>query len=77
MRAINYRLHNKLEEVFSIEPNDLGNEKLTLIYHRLTSFLKRMPFIYIVPLSFIMAIILYFIFGTLVVRLASLLQYGF
>lgn len=77
MKAINYRLIKKLEEVFEVEPNDLGFPILTNSYHRVTKFFKTMPFIFIVPLSIAGAIILSFLAGSLTIRLASLLQYGF
>ena len=77
MRTFDYRLQQKLEEVFMVEPNNLGPSYITALYHRLTGFLKTMPFIFIIPISFISAIFLYFIFGPLLVKLVSLLQYGF
>lgn len=70
------RLQAKLHEIFVVEPNDLGHPLLTYWYKKTTKFLKTMPFLYIVPFSFIVAILLYVVFGWLVVRLASLLQYG-
>ena len=60
-----------------VEPNNLGATFATSLYHRLTGFLKTMPFIFVIPISFITAIILYIIFGSLLVKLVSLLQYGF
>ena len=60
-----------------VEPNNLGHSFATALYHRLTGFLKTMPFIFVIPISFISAIILYFVFGSLLVKLVSLLQYGF
>jgi len=77
MRTFTYRLQQKLEEVFLVEPNNLGFSIVTTLYHRLTGFLKTMPFIFVIPISFIAAIILYIIFGSLLVKLVSLLQYGF
>ncbi|MBI4008693.1 hypothetical protein HY357_00495 [Candidatus Roizmanbacteria bacterium] len=77
MRVINYRLHKKLEETFVVEPNNLGTELLTFLYHRVTSFLKQMPFIFIIPMSIVGAIFLYILFGSLIVKLVTLLQYGF
>ena len=77
MQPFQYRLQQKLEEVFFLEPNDLGFSFTTTLYHRVTRFLKTMPFIFIVPLSFVVATALYFIFGSLLVKLTSLLQYGF
>ncbi|OGK10712.1 hypothetical protein A2767_04505 [Candidatus Roizmanbacteria bacterium RIFCSPHIGHO2_01_FULL_35_10] len=77
MKTLNYRLKQKLDEVYTVEPNNLGFPLLTNSYHNVTKFFKTMPFIFVIPLSFIIAGILYFVFGTLVVKLATLLQYGF
>ncbi len=77
MKTINLRLKKKLNEVFLIEPNDLGWRFLTNLYKDLTAHLKNFPFILIIPVSFILAMIFYLIFGRLIVGLVSLLQYGF
>lgn len=77
MKTVEYRLKRKLNEVFYVEPNDLGISFLTSLYKRLTAFLKTMPFIFIVPLSLIAGIIFYLILNRLLVRLVTLLQYGF
>ena len=77
MKSSYFQLKHKLQEVYFIEPNDLGNSKLTAVYKVVTSTLKQMPFIFIVPLSFVISCVLYLIFGSLTVKLTSLLQYGF
>lgn len=77
MKTIPYRLKHKLQEVYFVEPNDLGNTTLTTVYKIGTSFLKQMPFIFIIPLSMAFSVMLYVLLGGLVVRLATLLQYGF
>lgn len=77
MKTVNLRLKRKLNEVFFIEPNDLGLGFLTNIYKILTARLKMTPFIFVVPLSFIFAFFLYLFFGRLMIKLVSLLQYGF
>jgi len=77
MKSLNYRLKRKLNEVFVVEPNDLGIVFLTNWYKRITAYFKTAPFLIVIPLSFLVAIFLYLIFGYLVVRLVSLLQYGF
>lgn len=74
---INYRLKNQLDEVFFIKPNNLGWFFLTNIYKKITSYFKTMPFILVIPSSFLLVFFLYLIFGKLLVKLASLLQYGF
>lgn len=70
------KLKSKLQEVFAVEPNDLGITWLTRLYKIVTFRLKDKPFLYIIPLAFVLSACLYVIFGQLVVRLTSLLQYG-
>lgn len=77
MVTFNYRIHKKLEETFSLEPNDLGVGFLTAVYKKTTSYLKSLPFLIIIPLSFLVAVLLYLLIGGLAVKLATLLQYGF
>ena len=77
MENIEHRLKSKLNEVYTVEPNSLGNTYLTMVFKQLTSFLKVMPFVYIIPLSLGITVLLYLAFGTLTIKLASLLQYGF
>lgn len=77
MKANYLRLKHHLEEVTIVEPNDLGLPFLTRWYRRINVYFKRMPFIVVVPLSVVFALILYTLFGYLVVRLTSILQYGF
>lgn len=71
------KLEKELQEIFSIKPNDLGNKYLTIVYKYMTGPLKQMPFIYVVPTSFIAAIILYILLGQMVIKIVSLLQYAF
>jgi hypothetical protein len=77
MKTINLKLKNKVNEVYFIPPNDLGFVPLTKLYKLFTRPLKTAPFIIIIPLSFLAAIVGYYVFGYLIVRLASILQYGF
>ena len=78
VKSINYRLKTKLNEVYSVEPSDLGIKPLTNLYKLITSYFKTMPFVWIIPLSFILAFLLYFGSGRLLlIRIVSLLQYGF
>jgi hypothetical protein len=71
------RLREKLREVYSVEPTDLRFGPLNTLYKRATRRLKTMPFVAIVPLAFVLAALMYILFGHLIVKLASLLQYGF
>ncbi len=77
MKTFNYRLTKKFQEIYSLEPNDLIFRPLTFFYKKLTHYFKTNPFMIILPLSFLIAMILYFVFGYLLVRLTTLLQYGF
>ena len=77
MKTINYRLRRKFNEVYSLEPNSLFLRPLTFLYKKITSYFKTAPFIVVIPFSFLIAIGLYYIFGYLLVRLTTILQYGF
>ena len=72
-----YLLKKKLKEIYLVSPNDLGHPLLTKIYKKITGYFKIMPFIVVIPLSFLTAFLMYLVFGPLLVKLASLLQYGF
>lgn len=72
-----YRLKHKLDEVFVVEPNELGNGTLNYWFKKTTSYLKVMPFLYILPLSMAASLVLYVLFGALTVKLVTILQYGF
>lgn len=71
------RLKKQMNEIFLLEPNNLGFWPLTSLFKRTTKPLKTMPFIIIIPVTFIIALIMYLIFGNLLIKLVSLLQYGF
>lgn len=77
MKDINFRMKQKMNEVFSIEPNDLGTGYLTIFFKKITSYLKTMPFIYVIPLTFLVSIFLYFVLGRFLIKLVTILQYGF
>ncbi len=77
MDAFDYRLKNKLQEVFYLPPNEVGPSFVTRWFKQVTRYLKIMPFIYIVPLSFFAAAAAYVVLGPLIIKLVSLLQYGF
>lgn len=71
------RLESEFRSIFSLPPNDLGNKWLTFLYKYFTRPLKKMPFLYIVPLSILVAIGMYILLGPFVIQLVSVLQYGF
>lgn len=66
-----------MHQVYVVEPNNLGNGYITDWYRFLVSYLKYMPFLYIIPLSLAGTVFVYLLVGPLLVRLATLLQYGF
>lgn len=70
------KLKKNLDEIYSIPPNDLYFRPATKMYKILTGRLKKMPLLYILPMSFFISATLYLVFGQLVVKLVSLLQYG-
>lgn len=70
-------IKNRYHETFIVEPSDLGHPLLTKIYKTITGTLKIMPFMYIIPVSIIVSLLLSFMFGFSIVRIASLLQNGF
>lgn len=77
MKEVNFRMKQKLNEVFSVEPNDLGVGFLTNYFRKITAYFKVIPFVYFIPLTFLISLILYFFLGKLLVRLVTILQYGF
>jgi len=70
-------MKQKLNEVFSIEPNDLGVDFLTFYFRKITAYFKVIPFVYIIPLTFLISLFLYLLLGKLLIRLVTILQYGF
>ncbi|MBP9691393.1 hypothetical protein KBD81_04915 [Candidatus Woesebacteria bacterium] len=71
------RILKHFEDIYSLPPNDLHNSVLTRLYKMGTAPLKSVPFLYIIPLSVLVAAALYLLTGQLVIKLVSLLQYGF
>lgn len=77
MNRINLRMKQKLNEVFFVEPNDLGAGFLTNYFRKFTAYLKIIPFIYIIPISLFVSFFLYFVLGRFLIKLVTVLQYGF
>lgn len=77
MKNINFRMKQKMNEVFSVEPNELGVSFLTNYFKKTTAYLKIMPFVYIIPVTFLISIFLYFVLGRFLIKLVTVLQYGF
>lgn len=74
MKALSLNWNRKLKEVFYPAPNDLGLTILTKIYKKIVFRLKFAPFLYIIPLTFLLGLMLYFIFGYLIIKIVSFLQ---
>lgn len=72
-----YQLRKKLGETFIVSPNDLGVKTLTNWYKKITSYLKTAPFLIVVPLSFLIGLFAYILLNHFLVKVVSLLQYGF
>ena len=70
-------LKKKLKEVYMVDPTELGSPFLTKFYRFGAVYFKNKPFLIILPVSLLIGVALYLIFGPLVVKLVSLLQYGF
>lgn len=70
-------IDKNMQSIFAIAPNDLHQKSLTNLYKIATQPLKRMPFVFIIPLSLGASLAVYMLFGQLVIKLVSLLQYGF
>ena len=77
MAEISVRLKKKLNEVFYVEPNDLGIGFLTYRFRKVSAYFKTIPFIYIIPFAFLISFVMYILFGKLFIRLVTILQYGF
>jgi len=70
-------LQKKLNEVYVISPNKFSNTILDGVFRTITSRLKYLPFQIYIPVAILLVVSLYLSIGYLVVRLASILQYGF
>lgn len=65
----------RMQEVSSLPPQSIG--RFTPIYKVVVPYFKYYPWISLSLISAILVFCLYFLFGTTLVRLASLLQFGF
>ncbi len=70
-------LKQKYHEAFIVEPSDLGNPSLTRWYKQVSSSLKVMPFFYLIPLSFLIALAVSLVFHMPLVKLTTKLQHAF
>ncbi len=74
MKAKTVSWDKKINEIFSIEPNDLDWLPLTNFYKRIVSRLKIMPFFIIIPFSILLSIFSYFLLGYFLIKLVSFFQ---
>ncbi|OGK31539.1 hypothetical protein A3B02_00755 [Candidatus Roizmanbacteria bacterium RIFCSPLOWO2_01_FULL_42_14] len=70
-------LRKRYNEVFSLEPNDLHVAVLTNYFKRLSPYLKYQPFRAIIPVSCLITLLMLIFEQVTVVKLVSVLQYGF
>jgi len=77
MSASSISFQKRLNEVFLLEPNNLGVGFLTNLYKKIVARFKVAPFIILIPTSFMISALAYLVFGYLLINLVSLLQYGF
>jgi len=77
MKSYSLRFRKQIGEVFVIQPNDLGNSFLNFLFKKSTAYLKRFPFLYILPATVIIVFFIYLILGKGIVTITSILQYGF
>lgn len=71
------KIRQKQSEIYTLEPNSFRYETITQWYKKTTAPFKTMPFLYILPLSGLIAIASYLLLEHLLVNIVSLLQYGF
>ncbi len=77
MKTVPTRINKKYQEIFALKPNSLGHPLFDNLYKAMTHFFKTAPFIIIVPAVMMAVVLIYFIIGPVLVKLASMLQYGF
>jgi hypothetical protein len=77
MKSYSLRFRKQIGEVFVIQPNDLGNSFLNFLFKKSTAYLKRFPFLYLLPATVIIVFFIYLFLGKRIVTITSLLQYGF
>lgn len=70
-------LKKKVNEAYAVPPTHFNHSLINNLFKLSASSLKSLPFKIMLPLSLFFSLLLYFIFGLIIVRLVSLLQYGF
>lgn len=68
-------LVQKMTEISEVTPQQVG--PFTSVYKRVTPYMKKKPLKVLSISSFIIAGFLYVLLGSFVIKLVSLLQYGF
>ena len=69
------KLVKRMTEVAVVSPQTIG--PFTILYKKITPLIKVRPFKALIFTSIIASFLLYLLLGSLIVRLASLLQFGF
>ena len=67
MNSINFRMKQKMNEVFSVEQNELGIGFITNYFKKITSYLKNAPFILVIPLAILISLFLFRLYTLVVV----------
>ena len=70
-------IKSRINNTYTLMPNDLYWTKITYLYKLFTQPLKSFPFKIYLPISIIIGIFSFFIFRFLIIRLVSLIQFGF
>lgn len=65
----------RMNELALVPPQEIGF--LTFIYKRLVPYFKFSPWRSSIVLAFLFAILLYFFLGSTLIKIASILQFGF
>ena len=69
------QLKERMYEVASIPPQNVG--KLTPMWRKVAPIVKGSPVRILLAGGFVTTLLTWFIFGTLLIRIVSFLQYGF
>ncbi len=71
------QLRKHYDDALAIEPTHFNNPYATRFYKFIGQYIKHSPLRIVIPVSLLVTIFLYGLFGFLVIRLVSLFQHGF
>lgn len=75
--AIYTDLKKRYNEIYSLKPQSFRSSYMQGLFNFIARHLKTFPFKVFIPVSMGFAMVLLFIFGVFIVRLVTILQYGF